>query len=100
MRVLKEEVTTYVVDMLTELAEDWGYDEAIDRDTLFFTGLGLQSLDVVVLGNSLQEHYQAIIPYADLLSDLGQREFKDITVGDWVDFTYQELTKSAVGETS
>lgn len=95
MAVTKANIQAYILELLAQLASDWEYDGEITADTLMFTELGFQSLDAVVLGNSLQEHYGQIIPYADLLASIGQREFNDVAVGEWVDFTYQHLNHRA-----
>lgn len=91
MSVSKPEVLDYVLNLLRELAEDWDYEGEIVEDTLLFRGLNLQSLDVVVLGNSIVEHYNAPIPYADFLADIGLRELNDVSVSEWVEFTHAHL---------
>ena len=95
MAVTRPEVTADIIKLLAQLANDWEYTGEITADTLLFRDLGFQSLDAVVLGNSLQEYYGQMIPYADLFAAIGQREFNDITVGEWVDFTYQHLSSPA-----
>lgn len=97
MTVTRQDLVLHIQELLTQLASDWEYDGKITADTFLFSELGFQSLDAVVLGNSLQQHYDQIIPYADLLADIGQREVKDITVGEWADFTYQHLNHGSTG---
>ena len=91
MTYSKDEVLTYVLNLLEQLAEDWDYEGEVTPETLLFRGLNLQSLDVVVLGNSIVEHYNNPIPYADFLAEIGQREFNDVSVGEWVEFTHQHI---------
>ena len=91
MTVTKAEVRYHILQLLARLAGDWEYGEEITSDTLLFRDLGFQSLDAVVLGNSLQEHYGQMIPYADFLAGIGQRKINDVTVGEWMDFTYQHV---------
>lgn len=93
----KQEIRIYILEVLAQLASDWEYDGEITSDSLLFTELGFQSLDAVILGNSLQEHYGQIIPYADFLADIGQRELNDVTVDEWVDFTHQHLNNGSHG---
>lgn len=97
MTVTKQDLLTHTLELLAQLAGDWEYDGEITSDTFLFSGLGFQSLDAVILGNSLQEHFGQIIPYADLLADIGQRELRDVSVEEWVDFTYQHLNNSLSG---
>jgi acyl carrier protein len=89
--ITKQVVQTDILTLLAQLASDWSHDEEITLNTYLFGELGFQSLDAVILGNSLQENYSRVIPYADLLANLGQQEVADITVGEWADFTYQHL---------
>jgi acyl carrier protein len=91
MSVSKQTVMADIVELLAQLASDWEYDGAIDAQTLLFSDLGFQSLDAVILGNSLQERYGRVIPYADLLAAIGERPLTDVTVGEWVEFTYRHL---------
>lgn len=91
MGYTKEEILDYVLVLLKQLAEDWDFEGDITPETLLFRGLNLQSLDVVVLGNSMVEHYNSPIPYADFLAEVGQKEFNDVSVQEWVNFTYENL---------
>lgn len=77
--------------LLEQLSEDWDYDDEITGETWLFSELGFQSLDAVVLGNTLQERFGRPIPFADLLVDIGQRPVNDVTVDEWVDFTTKSL---------
>lgn len=95
--ITQQVVRQQVLALMTQLAGDWDYDGEISMDTYLFSELGFQSLDAVVLGNTLQEQYGTPIPYADLLADIGQRSFNDVTVGEWVDFTYRHLALGANG---
>ena len=76
-----------VLEMLTELSGDWEYDGDITPDTYFLADLGLESLDIVVLGTLIQQRYGRL-PYAEYLEELGQRpvEERDITVAELVAF--------------
>ena len=55
--------------------------------------LGFESLDLVVLGTSIQERYGRL-PFAEFLADIGQRPEKDVTVGELVAFVCDNLGAS------
>jgi acyl carrier protein len=76
-----------VLDLLNELSGDWEYDGAIGPGTYFLADLGLESLDIVVLGTMIQQQYGRL-PFAEYLDELGQRpvEERDITVAELVAF--------------
>jgi hypothetical protein len=59
--------------------------------------MGLASLDVVVLGTAIQEHYGRVFPFMKLFAQLGERQIPDIPVGEWVDFIYDQM-RSAESE--
>lgn len=96
--ILKHEVSDKVFALLQQLANDWEFDGEIGPETYLFSELGLQSLDVVILGNTLQEHFGQPIPFADLLADIGRRSFNDSTVSEWIEFTHNHLAGQQVGE--
>jgi acyl carrier protein len=76
-----------VLDLLNELADDWEYDGVIGPDTYFLADLGLESLEIVVLGTMIQQQYGRL-PFAEYLEELGQRpvEERDVTVAEVVAF--------------
>ena len=76
-------VLTGILDLLDELAGDWEYDGEIGPDTRFIADLGLESLEIVVLGTMIQERYGRL-PFAEYLDELGQRpvEERDVSVAE------------------
>ncbi len=71
------------------------YSGDIDADTRFFGDLGLASIDAVVLGETLEEHYGRKLPFHLFMADLGRRAVRDIPVGELVAFLHQHLNASA-----
>ncbi|MEA3337594.1 MAG: acyl carrier protein [Chloroflexota bacterium] len=96
--ISRENVWDATMRLLAQLAEDWDYGEEITGETYLFSDLGFQSLDAVVLGNTLQEKFGRAIPFADLLAEIGQREVNDVTVAEWVDFSFEHLQASTPQE--
>ena len=80
-------VLSELLELLDELAGDWEYDGVIAPDTRFVADLGLESLDIVVIGTMIQQRYGRL-PFAEYLEELGQRpvEERDVTVADLVAF--------------
>jgi len=95
MKKTHEEVMTDVLHLFRQLADDWEYSSEITPETLLFAEMGLQSLDVVVLAISIQEHYGEVLPFAGLFADMGQRGIRDISVGEWVDFIHEHLNEAS-----
>jgi acyl carrier protein len=91
MRSSRDAIYVHVRDLLVKLAEDWDSARPVGPDTRLFSELGFESLDAVVLGTSIQEHYQRSMPFAELLAELGQQQ-RDLSVRELVDFVHTQLT--------
>jgi acyl carrier protein len=91
----REDVEAYVLKLLQELARDWECSTAVGPETGLFRDLGYESLDAVVLGTAIQEHYDRAMPFAELLADVGQREVRELTVGELVSFVERHLATAA-----
>ena len=88
----RETVLAELLDLVNELAGDWEFDGEVTPDTYFLRDLGLESLDLVVLGTSIQYKYGPL-PFAEYLAEIGQRpvEERDLRVVDFVDFITTSL---------
>jgi len=77
----------------TVLARDLGMQSssAIDLHTRFFADLGLASIDAVVLGERLQEHYGRPLPFNELMAEIGRRTDRDLSIGELVAFLAAHL---------
>jgi acyl carrier protein len=85
MATTSTRVLSEVLELMDSLAEDWDYDGRMTADTLLFGDLGLASLDLVVLGTTIQERYGRV-PFAEFLADMGKRAIRDVTVGELATF--------------
>ena len=63
MKASREQIMSDVLSLLGKLADDWEYTGEITPTTRFFADMGLGSLDVVVLGTAVQEHYKQVLPF-------------------------------------
>jgi len=90
----REEVMEDVLMLLGRLSEDWEYGGEITPETRFFADMGLASLDVVVLGTAIQEHYGRVFPFMKLFAELGERQIPDIPVGEWINFIHTQMQAS------
>ena len=95
MHRTRQEVMADVVRLLSRLADDWEYYGEITPQMYLFTDMGLESLDIVVLATSIQEHYGRVMPFPEFFAEIGQREIRDISVGEWVDFVHQHLNEAS-----
>lgn len=81
------QILAELLDMIDELAGDWEYDGPITPDTYFLADMGLESLDLVVLGTMIQQRYGRL-PFAEYLAEIGERpaDERDVTVAELVTF--------------
>ncbi len=67
------------------------YFGPIGPKTRFSADLGLASIDAIVLGETIEEHYGQKLPFNEFMADLGRRAVRDIELGDLVNFLHQHL---------
>ena len=81
------QILAELLGMIDELAGDWEYDGPVTPETYFLADMGLESLDLVVLGTMVQQRYGRL-PFAEYLAEIGERpaEERDVTVAELVTF--------------
>jgi len=67
------------------------YAGAIGPHTRFFDDLGCSSIDAVVLGEKLEQHFGQRLPFNDLLMALGNRGATDLEIGELAQFVHRHL---------
>jgi acyl carrier protein len=90
MKPTQPEILAYVLQTVQGLCQDWDYADPVGPESLLFTGLGMESLDAVVLCTAIQEHYQTTMPFAELLADIGQKQ-RDLSIAELAEFVAQHV---------
>lgn len=67
------------------------YSGQIGHHTRFFDDLGCASIDAVVLGEQLEQHFGQPLPFNELLMDLGNRGATDLEIGELARFVHEHL---------
>jgi len=93
------EIRAYVLTTVQNLCQDWDYAEEVGPESLLFTGLGMESLDAVVLCTAIQEHYQTTMPFAELLAEIGQQQ-RDLSIAELAAFVGQHVGANEAAEQS
>lgn len=98
MSDIRQRVLDDILETMTQLAGDWEIDEPIVATTKLLADLGLESLDLVVLGINLQQRYGRL-PFTELLAAIGARpvDQRDLSVGELVTFVVENRVEPAVG---
>ena len=97
MKPTQPEILAYVLKTVQDLCQDWDYADPVGPESLLFTGLGMESLDAVVLCTAIQEHYRITMPFAELLADIGQKQ-RDLSIQELADFVTQHIGAGAQAE--
>jgi len=82
----RDQILTDVLALLNSVAQDWEFEGTVSEGTHLFADLAFESLDLVILGAKVQEHFGQTFPFPELFADMGRRGARDLTVGEWVDF--------------
>lgn len=87
MRDRFTDVRDEVLELICELADDWEYDGRISGGTRFLADMGLESLDLVVLGTMIQHRYGRL-PFSEWLAAIGEQpiEQRDVSIDELVEF--------------
>jgi acyl carrier protein len=94
MSMTRDEVRDYILNKLAELAKDWDSSTEIRPESLMFTEIGFESLDAVILGVAIQEHFGRPMPFSELLAELGEQQ-RDLSINELIDFVYGNLNQPA-----
>ena len=86
-----EQVLQELLELLRDVARDWEFEGPMTADTRLFADLAFESLDLVVLGAAVQEHFHQKFPFPEFFAEIGQRSVRDLTVREWVEFIHQHL---------
>lgn len=91
MIVTRDQILADVLRLLESVLQDWEFEGPVRAETRLFADLAFESLDLVVLGSKVQEHFGQRLPFPQLFAEIGQREVHDLTIGEWVDFIHRHL---------
>ena len=87
----RDEIRGDLLAVLKQIRDDWNHSIAVTEETGIFRDLGLESIDAIALGTTLEEHYNQSLPFAEFLTKVKAQNLPDITVGLLVDFLVDSL---------
>lgn len=70
--------------------EDWIEDFEINRETNFNDDLELESIELAVIAEKIQQHYGKAIDFNAWLGSLTLQQMIDLTVGDLTQFVEKQ----------
>jgi acyl carrier protein len=93
MSMSRDQVLAEVLELLNSVVGDWEFEGTVGANTRLFADLALESLDLVILGAKVQEHFGRTLPFTQLFAEIGQRDIRDVTIGEWADFVATHLAR-------
>jgi acyl carrier protein len=99
MTYTREQILAEVLELLNAVVQDWEFEGTVGANTRLFADLAFESLDLVILGAKVQEHFKQSFPFPQFFADLGRREVRDLTIGEWVDFIERHLQQPVAAGT-
>jgi len=76
----------YIREVLSSMGDEWEDSTAISEDSRILGNLNWRSIEMVYVANLVQQHFEQTLPFEDFLRNIEQRETKDVTIGELVDF--------------
>ena len=95
MSMSRDQILVEVLDLLNSVVRDWEFEGTVGTDTRLFADLNFESLDLVVLGAKVQERFGQTFPFPEFFAEIGQRDVRDLTIGEWVSFMERHLKNPA-----
>ena len=86
-----EQIYRDLATVMTTAFPDRDLPAVVGPETRVFTDLGLASIDVVVLGERLEQFYGRRLPFGSFLASLRTRGADDLVLGDLVAFLQQNV---------
>jgi len=85
--------TEILDDLIAILSDQIGvrFSSSIDEKTRLFADLGLASIDAVVMSETLQKHYDRLLPFGELMAEIGRRTERDLSIGELISFLTAHL---------
>jgi acyl carrier protein len=91
----RDQIMAEVLDLLNSVVRDWEFEGTVGPNTRLFADLAFESLDLVVLGAKVQERFGQTFPFPEFFAAIGQRDVRDLTIGEWVAFMEEHLQNGA-----
>ncbi len=86
-----DQILADLAAVVRETFPDHDFPEDVGPETGAFADLGLASIDLVVLAERLDAHYNRRLPFGPFLKGLRDRGADDLRLGELVAFLQQQV---------
>jgi acyl carrier protein len=95
MKATRDEVRTYLLDLIRSMGDEWDDSQVISEDDGILGSMNWRSIEIVYLARAVQQHFDHVFPFQEFLEGVEQRDNKDLTVRELIDFVYANLQDTA-----
>jgi hypothetical protein len=87
---MQRSIVDVVVGIIRELK---GYSAVtpVTENSQLFADLSIESIDLVMLNELVERHYQRQFPFADFMAELGRLDQRDVSIGQFANFIRLQL---------
>ena len=92
---MQRSIVDVVVGIIRELK---GYSTAtpVTENSQLFADLAIESIDLVMLNELVERHYQRQFPFADFMAELGRLDQRDVSIGQFANFIRLQLEADGI----
>lgn len=88
-------VVDVVVGIICELKGHAG-STLVNENSLLFADLAMESIDLVMLNELVERHYQRQFAFVDFMAELGRLDQRDVSIGQFANFIRLELEADGI----
>jgi hypothetical protein len=92
---MQRSVVDVVVGIIREL-KGYAASTVVNENSLLFADLAVESIDLVMLNELVERHYQRQFPFADFMAELGRLDQRDVSIGQFSNFIRLQLEADGI----
>jgi acyl-CoA synthetase (AMP-forming)/AMP-acid ligase II len=92
---MQRSVVDVVVGVIREL-KGYAASTVVNENSLLFADLAVESIDLVMLNELVERHYQRQFPFADFMAELGRLDQRDVSIGQFANFIRLQLEADGI----
>lgn len=87
---MQRSIVDVVVGIIREL-KDYSAAVVVTENSQLFADLAIESIDLVMLNELVERHYQRQFPFADFMAELGRLDQRDVSISQFANFIRLQL---------
>jgi acyl-CoA synthetase (AMP-forming)/AMP-acid ligase II len=87
---MQRSIVDVVAGIIREL-KGYSATTPVNEKSQLFADLAIESIDLVMLNELVERHYQRQFPFADFMAELGRLDQRDVSIGQFANFIRLQL---------